>query len=86
MQPREITPTSDSQPSAPAGGWARRRWAALPIGARWVVAAAAVLAFALAFQGSRPLWEPDEGRYAAGPATSWSRDCTTSTRTSPSRR
>ena len=65
MQPREITPTSDSQPSAPAGGWARRRWAALPIGARWVVAAAAVLAFALAFQGSRPLWEPDEGRYAA---------------------
>ena len=26
---------------------------------------AAVLAFVLAFQGSRPLWEPDEGRYVA---------------------
>ena len=64
MQHREIALTSESQPSAPAGGWARRRVAAMPIGARWVLAAAAVLSFALAFQGSRPLWEPDEGRYA----------------------
>jgi 4-amino-4-deoxy-L-arabinose transferase-like glycosyltransferase len=31
--------------------------------ARWALAIAAVLAFALAFQGTRPLWEPDEGRY-----------------------
>jgi hypothetical protein len=32
---------------------------------RWAIAGAAVLVFALAFQGSRPLWEPDEGRYVA---------------------
>jgi len=42
-----------------------RRLAALPVGARWALAIAAVLALALAFQGSRPLWEPDEGRYVA---------------------
>jgi 4-amino-4-deoxy-L-arabinose transferase len=35
-----------------------------PSGRRWL-ALAALLAFAIAFQGSRGLWEPDEGRYAA---------------------
>lgn len=30
----------------------------------WLVFLGIALAFSLAFQGSRPLWEPDEGRYA----------------------
>jgi len=53
------------QETAAAGGWSWRRFTALPAGVRWSFAVAAVLAFALAFQGSRPLWEPDEGRYVA---------------------
>jgi 4-amino-4-deoxy-L-arabinose transferase len=44
-------------PAGSAGGTGRRRW--------WGLAAVvALLAYALAFQGSRGLWEPDEGRYA----------------------
>jgi 4-amino-4-deoxy-L-arabinose transferase-like glycosyltransferase len=54
-----------SPEKAAAGGWMSRRFAALSPGTRWALATAAVLVFALAFQGSHPLWEPDEGRYVA---------------------
>ena len=63
MQPRsEVVPPWPLEPAA-AGGSARVRFAALPAVVRWALAIAALLAFALTFQGSHPLWEPDEGRY-----------------------
>lgn len=47
---------TETSPTAAAGGFPRAsRWALL----------AALAAFALAFQGSRPLIDPDEGRYTA---------------------
>jgi len=65
MQPQsDVVPPWPLEPAA-AGGSARVRFAALPAVVRWALAVAAVLVFALAFQGSRPLWEPDEGRYVA---------------------
>ena len=43
----------------------RRPVAGLSIRWRRAVVLTGLLGFALAFQGSRPLWEPDEGRYVA---------------------
>jgi len=44
---------SQGEPSAPRGRWARARWF-------WI---AIVVLYACAFQGARPLYSPDEGRY-----------------------
>ncbi|HOC43415.1 MAG TPA: glycosyltransferase family 39 protein [Thermoanaerobaculales bacterium] len=60
----DVVPPGRAVPAA-AGGAAWNRLGALSAAARWAIAGAALLAFALAFQGSRPLWEPDEGRYVA---------------------
>jgi 4-amino-4-deoxy-L-arabinose transferase len=55
------TPRASTIAREPA---AARRW--LPIGAMGsLLVACGLLAYALAFQGSRALWEPDEGRYVA---------------------